>query len=932
MRTMASNESIRGKKSGDESMKVEDGMATTSTPLHKVKEEAKEYIGYQQSSEASSATTTATTTMTTPTTITTATTKTTTTTTTTTTSMTKTTTTTITTATTSTSLATVASIVTVPNSSTIVNGTGSVVPSLATTPPTTTTVPNASSPATTSTLHQSTGVVCHLSVPASTVLVNADPFPVDLDLKTKIKVSSAARDKVSREDAQPEVHSPCSHHQKISTAVPAIGQPKQSNGTPRADHKGTTIVVCSASSDSGSPLPSHYLKPESEDATGSAGSSGTGGGSGSVGSSGASANGSVANCRTEEQSDVPAPSNSNGSNSTTTATTSTGNRCIAGVFAGHGELKSVLGTVVKFATGISPDTGDTVLTLVLALLSGTMTAEEFHSALQEATNYSLKGFVLPHLKQQLPSLQRDLSNAARATNQSCAQFLRSNEAAVLEAVGLVTASDHVEIFGEYAGNGTASGNGGNQCPAHYGIRSNSNPGIGAIQHTNNTTPGFHHYSSGTSHAPKRRASDTPYYENGAALLEDVPVYGKRLTNPWSHHHPPQPQQQPSGDGSSPYCWYHPLHSSSGSIQGLGHRHAHGHGHSHGHGQTHGHAHGHSQGDGSSSIPTSSVQINQMNAFSGPHHLARQQQQQQISHVQTQNGSLDDEWKNIHMMLNCILGMVEKTKKALAILQTRGCFAASTPAPPLAATSTVPAQNGGSTGTTVAGNNPSSTNGSQVESSTGDREGSLKRLSGEIVAQTIRAIEDKVAEVKRKDEEAVKRAVMAEVQRAVRVAVAESRATERLRVHRMLDVPLSQRNHGSGLRQGSYLRVHGNHGAVDANARTVATTPTNSVSNSIPSISEDEKEAATQLQTVSGSSCWNCGRPALETCGGCGIARYCGSFCQHRDWEAGGHHATCNNPPPREPRRSASRSPPRIASVNEANVAAPIPASGATKGK
>lgn len=242
-----------------------------------------------------------------------------------------------------------------------------------------------------------------------------------------------------------------------------------------------------------------------------------------------------------------------------------------------------------------------------------------------------------------------------------------------------------------------------------------------------------------------------YYENGAALLEDVPVYGKRLTNPWSHHHPPQPQQQPSTDSSSPYCWYHPLHSSSGSIQGLGHRHTHAHGHAHG--QTHGHAHGHSQGDGSSSISAGTVQINQMNAFSGSHHLARQQQQQQqqqIGHVQTQNGTLDDEWKNIHMMLNCILGMVEKTKKALAILQTRGCFAASTPAPPLASTSTVSAQNGGSAGTTAASNNPSSTNGSQVESSSGDREGSLKRLSGEIVAQTIRAIEDKVAEVKRKD--------------------------------------------------------------------------------------------------------------------------------------------------------------------------------------
>lgn len=222
------------------------------------------------------------------------------------------------------------------------------------------------------------------------------------------------------------------------------------------------------------------------------------------------------------------------------------------------------------------------------------------------------------------------------------------------------------------------------------------------------------------------------------------MYGKRL-NPWSHHHPPQ--QQPSAEGSSPYCWYHPLHS-SGSIQGLGHRHAHAHGHSHG--QTHGHAHGHgSQGEGSSSIPPpGSVQMSQMNAFSGSHHLARQQQQQ-MGHVQAQNGSLDDEWKNIHMMLNCILGMVEKTKKALAILQTRGCFGATASAgPPLSATSTVPAQNGG-TGS-AANNNPSSTNGSQVESSTGDREGSLKRLSGEIVAQTIRAIEDKVAEVKRKD--------------------------------------------------------------------------------------------------------------------------------------------------------------------------------------
>jgi runt-related transcription factor 1 len=38
------------------------------------------------------------------------------------------------------------------------------------------------------------------------------------------------------------------------------------------------------------------------------------------------------------------------------------------------------------------------------------------------------------------------------------------------------------------------------------------------------------------------------------------------------------------------------------------------------------------------------------------------------------------------------------------------------------------------------------------------------------------------------------------------------------------------------------------------------------------------------------SCWNCGRKASETCSGCNVARYCGSYCQHKDWE--NHHRVC----------------------------------------
>lgn len=32
---------------------------------------------------------------------------------------------------------------------------------------------------------------------------------------------------------------------------------------------------------------------------------------------------------------------------------------------------------------------------------------------------------------------------------------------------------------------------------------------------------------------------------------------------------------------------------------------------------------------------------------------------------------DEEWRNIHTMLSCISGMVEKTKRAISILQHRG---------------------------------------------------------------------------------------------------------------------------------------------------------------------------------------------------------------------------------------------------------------------
>uniref|UniRef100_A0A0C9RBR9 Cbfa2t3 protein n=1 Tax=Fopius arisanus TaxID=64838 RepID=A0A0C9RBR9_9HYME len=663
--------------------------------------------------------------------------------------------------------------------------------------------------------HQNSSVICQ--VPSSTSSVHNGVEPVDLDLKNKGIPSFQPRDDRGTDMTSKENRSsPSTNKSKL------LGH--SINGHPEFSRQLST-----SSSGNDSPISSHSIKPEDETDIGK-----------------------------HEESPTSAPPQIS-TETSTTSTTSTngvalngGLRCISSVFAGHAKLKRLLGTLVQFANNISADTGDTVRSLVLGLLSGTMSAEEFHSAVQEATNFPLRDFVLPYLRHTLPALKRNLNTAARANNQTCVQYLRANESAVLETVSLTPSSDTVELFGDHSTNGTSS------TATNYSLRSSTGSSVNSLAHSNS----LHHYSGATNLATKRRAPDTPYgYDNAS---EDSSLYGKRSTNPWSHHPPTQQQ-------SDMYCWYHP------TIQG------------------------HSQGH----LPPNLVQINQLSSFGPP--LPPQQQQHQINHTpsQMQNGSsLDDEWKNIHVMLNCILGMVEKTKRALVILQRRGCSspAAATPASGLAT------QNG-----TSNGNNISSANGTQIESSSGDRDGNLKRLSGEIVAQTIRATEDRVAaEVKRRAEEAVqevKRTAMIEVQRAVAAAVAESRASERMRVQHLLDIPMAQRGRGT-MRQGAFLRL-GGHVNPESTSKAV-------------SAGEDEKEGVHAM----GTNCWNCGRPALETCGGCGIARYCGSFCQHRDWEAGGHHATCRSSPTHESTRCSSPSPPRPGnSSNEADTPTPTVAKG-----
>ncbi|GLV36334.1 nervy [Carabus blaptoides fortunei] len=195
---------------------------------------------------------------------------------------------------------------------------------------------------------------------------------------------------------------------------------------------------------------------------------------------------------------------------------------------------------------------------------------------------------------------------------------------------------------------------------------------------------------------------------------------------------------------------------------------------------------------------------------------------------------DEEWRNIHVMLNCILSMVEKTKRALSILQQR--------------------------------NSQDLTNEWLRKQ---DVSVDLKKAANEIMAQAVRQTEDRVAEVKRKAEEAVndvKRQAVVELQKAVTAAEIKANelvASERAKMEKLL---LEARKHSED--------ANANH-VMDAGGETSQSPPVSTAAQPVPSQQ---------------NSCWNCGRKAHETCSGCSIARYCGPFCQHKDWE--NHHQVC----------------------------------------
>ncbi|XP_071344827.1 protein CBFA2T3 isoform X5 [Trachinotus anak] len=416
------------------------------------------------------------------------------------------------------------------------------------------------------------------------------------------------------------------------------------------------------------------------------------------------------------------------------------------------KLKRFLTTLQQFGNDISPEIGERVRSLVLGLVNSTLTIEEFHSKLHEATNFPLRPFVIPFLKANLPLLQRELLHCARLAKQTPAQYLAQHEQLLLDA-NASSPLDSSEIMLEMN---------------EHGKRRTPDRTKDSSERE-----GLH-----PEHLAKRPCTISPSqrFSPSTGLPAHPPPNGLPTHPPNGLPHPPNPQVGPQHYRLEDMALAHQYRD----------------------------AYRHNE-----------------------HRDARDRHRQTAVHGARQEEVIDhrltdrewaEEWKHLDNLLNCIMDMVEKTRRSLTVL--RRCQEADREEM-----------------------NHWIRRYSDVEEMKKEihRDFLHRPPSGYLPEEIWRKAEEAVNEVKRQ--------AMSELQKAV--SDAERKA------HEMISAERSKMERAL------------------AEAKRQA--------------SEDALTVINQ-QEDSSESCWNCGRKASETCSGCNTARYCGSFCQHKDWEK--HHHVC----------------------------------------
>ncbi|XP_018410849.1 PREDICTED: protein CBFA2T2 isoform X4 [Nanorana parkeri] len=408
------------------------------------------------------------------------------------------------------------------------------------------------------------------------------------------------------------------------------------------------------------------------------------------------------------------------------------------------KLKRFLTTLQQFGNDISPEIGEKVRTLVLALVNSTITIEEFHCKLQEATNFPLRPFVIPFLKANLPLLQRELLHCARTAKQTPSQYLAQHEHLLLNT-NTASPPDSSELLMEVNGNGKR----------HSPERREDSM--------------FEREPLPPEPPMKRVCTISPAPRHSPAL--SLPL----LTSSNQFHPTPPPLQHYSLDDIPGSQLYRDPLSKMGEHREVRERHH----------------------------PVGGINGNPSNGY----------QEELVDHRLTER-EWAEEWKHLDHALNCIMEMVEKTRRSMSVL--RRCQEVD--------------------------REELNYWKRRYNESSELRKGSEHSSRQHSPSSTESgANEEAVNEVKRQAVSEVQKAVSEAEQKAF-----EMIASERARME-----------------------------------QTIADTKRRATEDAFLVVNEQEESTET---------CWNCGRKASETCSGCNIARYCGSFCQHKDWEK--HHRIC----------------------------------------
>uniref|UniRef100_A0A672NHE4 CBFA2/RUNX1 partner transcriptional co-repressor 2 n=1 Tax=Sinocyclocheilus grahami TaxID=75366 RepID=A0A672NHE4_SINGR len=440
------------------------------------------------------------------------------------------------------------------------------------------------------------------------------------------------------------------------------------------------------------------------------------------------------------------------------------------------KLKRFLTTLQQFGNDISPEIGESVRNLVLALVNSTVTIEEFHSRLQEATNFPLRPFVIPFLKvnEILVLVWMCLENILKPSKPFSSDIMFN----VFLENGIVLIITSNELSKEN---------------------------------------GFHERPPASLEPPaKRICTISPAPRHSPAHPLQLPAQ--------MHPTPPPLQHYALDDISTPHLYREPQR-----------------------------------------VP----ELKERPRLTGSNGGFREEP---VDHRLTDR-EWAEEWRHLDHVLNCIVDMVEKTRRSVSVL--RRCQESDREELNYWRRRSNPHDDGRKNGS-AAGNAPFSKTHSPLSAegvnADSQRDLPLRAGSGYVPDEIWRKAEEAVNEVKRQ--------AMDEVQKAV--ADAEQKAFEMITTERA------------------------------KMEKTLAEAKRKATEDAIQVINEQED---------SSECCWNCGRKASETCSGCNAARYCGSFCQHKDWER--HHLICSPGLQAQP-----KSMPRV--LAKAPESGPVPSPGLEK--